>query len=1118
MVRSRARAFLAPAAVVLLAGLPVAAHVPSSASAAQPSRPALDVPHSLLHSASVPVIVQMNSAAPAAYYRTPELQSLLAGARTNLLTVLRLERARNVYAYHLIPAVSATVAGQSLRTLLAQPGVQRITLDQQHALAPSPVAGGAPPPPVVPPAKPGGRTTINVGQTVEPESYTLTGANQVNAEGFTGAGVRVAVIDSGIDLTQPDLTGTIARDASGAPLRVDFTGTGLADTVGHGTASASMIVAQGRVVYTADTTSDSSGARIYQPGITQTPIYRSHFRVRGMAPGVRIMSAKIFDARSPNGGGYDSWIIRAIEWAVDHHANVISESFGGLAVPSNGTDPTAVADEAAVAAGVTVVAADGNEGPGQTTISSPANAPGVIGVGASTQYRQFGQTGFLAPYGRTTADNIASFTSRGPTTDGRARPDLVAPGAFSWALFPLHKSSDGPTTPPFDVGTFGGTSQATPVTAGAAALVIDAYGKMHGGARPSPALVRQILTSSAHDLGYPASDQGAGRVNALKAVQTVLHSGPSFLLSPTSLSIAGTPGTRFSKTFKINNSGSTTQTYHVNAALSLLTGIHTWTGVTNGTTALHVYHFTVRPGLERIVGAVYWDASARYNVNGSTKEVALRVALYDPLGRFVNYTYGAGSGVASAQAAHPMPGVWSLVVSDNGRKVGTAPRRYSSGVAFTARLGRYVSLPFGTLSRAAVTLLPGQSAPVTLSGTMPRAGTGMTTIHVIGDHTAAIPVVLTSLIPLASGGLFEGNLSGGATAYFSLSNENKAYAFNVPKGTRTVSVALSWPNPGYGVILLLLDPSGEIVDGQFNGTGGNGAGGVFNYDAHSLEAIWSNPAPGRWTIVVTDATFSGKQGGEPFRGRVTLNDYTVTPLSVERSVLPGGTFDVALTVHNTNKTNVVEGYVGYATSDTYSELPLGTTRATLTASGKSRGVYDYKTGFVPPGTKELTTVFAATRPAIPVDLTLADPIGFGRALGRPVAVTVNGHAYQGVAATVTGSELPIGRWNGEVTLRQPSEAGLSAQLVGESFAYALTPLPWVTFDHGLRTNGFISGGQLTAVAPNGSNQLNASVTVPLNAAPGTYRAHLFVYSVFGDQVASVPLTINVQPHAGQERL
>ena len=56
---------------------------------------------------------------------------------------------------------------------------------------------------------------------------------------------------------------------------------------------------------------------------------------------------------------------------------------------------------------VTVVAADGNEGPGQTTVSSPANAQGVIAVGASTEYRNFGQTGFLAPFGRTTPANNA---------------------------------------------------------------------------------------------------------------------------------------------------------------------------------------------------------------------------------------------------------------------------------------------------------------------------------------------------------------------------------------------------------------------------------------------------------------------------------------------------------------------------------------------------------------------------------------------------------------------------------------------------------------------------------------------------------------------------------------
>lgn len=298
------------------------------------------------------------------------------------------------------------------------------------------------------------------------EAGLIVEAPRVWASGFTGAGVPIAVLDTGIDADHPDFEGRVRayRDFVDGPTDEDEP-VRPRDPNGHGTHVAGIAAGSGKA---------------------------SDGRWRGIAPQADLIVGRVLDAF---GSGRTSTVMAGIEWAVDRGARVINISLGGPPYPADGTDALSTLCAAAVDAGVVVCAAAGNLGPAGHTIGSPGAAEPVITVGASES-----EAGMAW-------DRVALFSSRGPTGRGLLKPDVVFPGVGIVA--PRADGTSLGTAVGDRYTALRGTSQATPMAAGAAALLLQSNPRL------TPADVKgRIVRGAARLAGEDPMAQGAGRGNA----------------------------------------------------------------------------------------------------------------------------------------------------------------------------------------------------------------------------------------------------------------------------------------------------------------------------------------------------------------------------------------------------------------------------------------------------------------------------------------------------------------------------------------------------------------------------------------------------------------------------
>ncbi|MEM0348193.1 MAG: S8 family serine peptidase [Zestosphaera sp.] len=222
----------------------------------------------------------------------------------------------------------------------------------------------------------------------------------------------------------------------------------------------------------------------------------------------------------------------------EHQVDITSNSYGvsGWALWgwASGMDPSsAIFDYTTLRSGTAHFVAVGNGGPGWGTIASPASSTLAIGVGAATEFTYRPLYGYYWPG---SSRQVVSWSNRGPTELGVTKPDVVAVGAFAWSIGRTWEALGSRTLNGVLVhGLFSGTSQATPMAAGVGALVVSAY-KSLGGSRMPPYLLKTVLMNTAQDMGFDELSQGAGFVDAYKAVTAVIDPNFPKVYSPNILS------------------------------------------------------------------------------------------------------------------------------------------------------------------------------------------------------------------------------------------------------------------------------------------------------------------------------------------------------------------------------------------------------------------------------------------------------------------------------------------------------------------------------------------------------------------------------------------------------
>lgn len=363
--------------------------------------------------------------------------------------------------WNVIPAFSADLSKAQILDLAARPDVKHIELDGLVRAFLN-------------------TATVETGVDKAVTDFGVNGDRTGAVKTYNKDDIVICVVDTGIynghyDLNQGQVIGW--KDYVGGSVNPK-------DDNGHGTHVASIAAGQG----------DANA------------IYR------GVAYGAALVGVKVLDA---DGAGFETDIVDGINFCNDnkatHGIEIMTLSLGGGTCTS-GDDAMSDAVNSAWNNGLVVTVAAGNDGPAYCTVASPGSAANVITVGAMSDPKNAGCTGYKAG-----GWYLGDYSSRGKTGDGRMKPDLVAPGTCITAAWRTSATA---------YATLSGTSMATPFVAGVAALMLDADPDL------TPADIKSKLVATTDDYGPnnqvddPQSyDYGAGNLDAHTAVESACGCG-----------------------------------------------------------------------------------------------------------------------------------------------------------------------------------------------------------------------------------------------------------------------------------------------------------------------------------------------------------------------------------------------------------------------------------------------------------------------------------------------------------------------------------------------------------------------------------------------------------------